>query len=248
MIVAFAIFVALACVAASARRLWFAANPTAIHPDDVVASLGRSPDRAALERLRHALADVPEADWERDLLDALAEPREEARAALVNEQLTELDLRMQRWARVPRVCASVATSIGIMLGTLVLRNGLADAPDLSGDLGELFVREVLNDAISVVGFGIVGTTFCIAAHAHARRMTRARLKAADRMVERLEAAAFRGTAADRADHPESLGSRDPVRYEPTHQDSERGDESAAEEEQAEDTERSSVSDERVGRK
>lgn len=187
MIVALSVLVALACVFASARRLWFAANPTALHPDDVIAFLGRSHDKEALTRLREKVRDVPGADWERDLLEALDDPRPEARAALVNEQLTELDLRMQRWARVPRVCASIATSAGIMLGTLVLRNGLANAPDLTGDLGELFVRDVLSDAISVACFGIVGTAFCIAAHAHSRRMTRARLQAADRMVERLEA-------------------------------------------------------------
>jgi len=185
-IVAIAIVVALACVFASARRLWFAANPTALHPDDVVDFLGKSPDRAALGRLRDAIANVPEADWERDLVEALSATPVEARVALVNEQLTELDLRMQRWARVPRVCASVATSFGILLGTLVLRDGLANAPDLSGELGERFVRDVLSDAISVAAFGIVGTAFCIAAHAHARRMMRARLAAADRMIEKLE--------------------------------------------------------------
>jgi hypothetical protein len=194
-IVTIAILVALGCVLASARRLWFAANPTAMHPDDVVAWLGPSPDRPAIDALRELMGKEPAADWERDLLEALSVSRADARTALVNEQLTELDLRMQRWARVPRVCASVATSVGILLGTMVLRNGLANAPDLSGDLGELFVRSVLNDAISVAAFGIVGTAFCIAAHAHARRLTRARLEAADRMVEKLEAAV--GAAAER---------------------------------------------------
>ncbi len=166
--------------------MWLAASPTALHPDDVVAWLGRSPDRGSLERLRETIADVPDADWERDLLDALSQPNADARAALVNEQLTELDLRMQAWARVPRVCASLSTSFGILLGTLVLRNGLANAPDLSGELGELFVRDVLGDAMSVAAYGIAGTAFCIAAHAHARRMTRARVEAADRLIEKLE--------------------------------------------------------------
>lgn|GEM_PF-1348642 len=188
MIVAVAIFVALGCVLASARRMWLAANPTALHPDEVVAALGRSRDRAAVERLRETVANVPEAEWERDLLDAVLVHAPDARAALVNEQLTELDLHMQRWARVPRVCASVSTSFGLLLGTVVLRRGLASAPDLSGELGQLFVRDVMGDAVSVATFGIVGTTFCIAAHAHARRMTRARLEAADRMIEQLEAA------------------------------------------------------------
>jgi hypothetical protein len=188
MIVVAAVIVALTCVLASARRLWFATHATAVHPDDVVAFLGRSPSRADLDRLRDAVEREPSADWERDLLDALAHERADARVALVNEQLTELDLRMQRWARVPRVCASVATSVGILLGTLVLRRGLANAPDLSGELGELFVRDVLGEAISVASFGIVGTAFCIAAHAQAKRLTRSRLEAADRMIETLEAA------------------------------------------------------------
>ena len=171
--------------------MWLAANPTALHPDDVVAALGPSPDRRSLEQLRASVNDVPEAEWERDLLDALLREDADARAALVNEQLTELDLRMQRWARVPRACASLSTSFGVLLGTLVLRSGLANAPDLSGELGELFVRDVMSQAVSVAAFGVVGTAFCIAAHAHARRMTQARVEASDRMIEQLEAAAAR---------------------------------------------------------
>ncbi|MBX3259987.1 MAG: hypothetical protein KF782_09870 [Labilithrix sp.] len=189
MIVAFAILMALCCALASARRLWFVANATAVHPDDVVAWLGRSPPASKLAELREAVAAEPRADWERDLLDALAQPNVEARVALVNEQLTELDRRMQRWARVPRVCASVATSFAILLGTLVLRSGFAAAPELSGELGERFVRQIVGAAVSVASFGVVGTAFCIAAHSHARRMTRARQEAADRMIEALEALA-----------------------------------------------------------
>ena len=172
--------------------MWLAANPTALHPDEVVAALGRSPDRASIEQLRARVSGLPQAEWERDLLDALLQRDADARAALVNEQLTDLDLRMQRWARVPRVCASLSTSFGLLLGTLILRNGLANAPDLSGELGELFVRDVMSQAVSVAAFGVVGTAFCIAAHAHARRMTRARVEAADRMIEQLEAAATAG--------------------------------------------------------
>lgn len=186
MFVVCAIVVALACVAASARRLWFAANPTVLHPEDVLAFLSNTSEEPPLDRLRARVADISEADWERDLLDALHAPTAEARVALVNEQLTELDLRTMRWDRVPRVCASIATSVGIMLGTLVLRNGLASSPDLAGEAGERFVRAILNDAISVAAFGLVGTAFCIAAHAQARRLSRAHLAAADRMVEKLE--------------------------------------------------------------
>lgn len=187
MLVVAAFLVALACIAASARRLWFVASPTAVHPDDLVEALGRAPDLGAVVRLRDVLAQHPAADWEKQLLDAIVTPDPEVRIALVNEQLTELDRHVERWSRVPRVCASVATSAGIMLGTLVLRNALAGAPDLTGELGELFVRQVLGDAISVASLGIVATVFCIAVHAHTRRVTRVRLEAADRMVASLEA-------------------------------------------------------------
>ena len=76
-----------------------------------------------------------------------------------------------------------------MLGTLVLRRGLAEAPDLTGDLGQLFVRDIVGDAVSVASFGIVATAFCIGAHSHAARLSRQRLAAADRMLERLESVA-----------------------------------------------------------
>lgn len=185
MIVAVAILVAIVCVAASARRLFFVAAPTAMHPDDVVAALDRAVPVASL---RAAAEREAGADWERDLFAALDAPVAATRAALVNEQLSELDLRIKRWDRVPRVCASVATSVSIMLATLVMRQGLADSPDLTGELGELFVRSLLNDAVSVASLGIVGTAFCIAAHTTARRLARDRLDASDRMVERLEAA------------------------------------------------------------
>jgi len=189
MIIAIAVLVALSCVAASARRLWFATHSTTLHPLDVIAWLGKEPKREKLTELRAIAEREPSAEWERDLLEALSHTRADARIALVNEQLTELDIRMQRWARVPRVCASVATSVGILLGTLVLRNGLANAPDLSGDLGELFVRDVLGDAISVAAWGIVGTAFCIGAHSHAKKLTRKHLEDADKMIEKLEEAA-----------------------------------------------------------
>jgi hypothetical protein len=92
---------------------------------------------------------------------------------------------MQRWARVPRVCASIATSAGFLLATLVMRRGLAEA-DLSGETGDLVVRALVGDALTVAGFGIVGTAFCIAAMAQARRLVQDRAAAADRLVERLE--------------------------------------------------------------
>jgi len=181
-----AILVALACAAASGRRVWLAANATALHPEVIADALGRTKGAGAIARLRALVATMPDADWERELLDALAAPPE-LRVALVNEQLTELDYRIQRWARVPRVCASITTSAGFMLGTLVLRNGLAtDTTELSSDVAELVIRGLVADALLVAAMGIIGMAFCIGAQAEARRIAKGRTKGADRLVERLE--------------------------------------------------------------
>jgi hypothetical protein len=180
-----AVLVALACAAASARRVWFAANATALHPEDICAALAKADGPGAVEALREFVAKEPAADWERDLLEALAAPPPQ-RAALENEQLTELDYRIQRWARVPRVCASIATSFGFMLATLILRNGLADSGDIPVEVGELVLRGLVGDALTVGAMGIVGTTFCIGAQSEARRIAKARVVGADKLVERLE--------------------------------------------------------------
>lgn len=177
-----AVVVAVACAAASARRLWFAANATFLHPGELVAALDKG---VSIDSLREAVVKEPRADWERDLLAALAAKVPEERTALVNEQLGELDFRIQRWARVPRVCASIATSAGLLLATLVMRRGLAEA-EMTGDAGDLLVRGLVVDALTVASFGIVGTAFCIAVMGQAKRLARSRIEAADRLVERLE--------------------------------------------------------------
>ena len=193
MIPALALLIALACAAASARRVWFAANATALHPDQICDALsaakvasGASPDDAAPVAALRALVDKnPSADWERDLLETLAAPPE-LRVALVNEQLTELDYRIQRWSRVPRVCASISTSVGFMLATLVLRTALADTGEVPIEMGELLLRGLVGDALTVGALGIVGTAFCIGAQGEARRIAQARVAGADRLVEQLE--------------------------------------------------------------
>ena len=181
-----AVLVVLACAAASARRVWFAANATALHPDVVYEALSGASGPASLDALRAVVANEPDADWERDLLATLAAPPD-VRVALVNEQLTELDYRIQRWARVPRVCASISTSVGFMLATLVLRTALADTGDVPIEIGELVIRGLVGDALTVGALGIVGTAFCIGAQSEARRIATAWAAGADRLVERLEA-------------------------------------------------------------
>lgn len=184
MILFLAIVVVLTCVAASARRVWFAANATELDPDEMIAALEARRGPEAIPALVARVRRIAAADWERDLLAAFAAPRS-VRSALVNEQLTELDYRMGRWSRVPRVCARCAVTFGFMLATLVLRRGLGEA--LPTDPGELIVKGLIGDALGVAALGFVGTAFCVGAHKEAQRIAKARMKSADRLVELLEA-------------------------------------------------------------
>lgn len=185
MLTALAVLVALGCALASLRRVQYAVAPTALSPAVLLEALRGESGRARYPRVREAMLADPAADWERDLLHALESPAP-VRAALVNEQLTELDYRLQRWARVPRVCASIATSAGFLLGTWVLRAGLSAASagpdDGRGDL----INAVVMQAVNVAVFGMAGAAFCIAAQVRAQKATKAFEQDADRLVERLE--------------------------------------------------------------
>lgn len=188
-----AALLAVLCAGASLRRVWFAANPTALHPGELLVALQggarthtRPPREEMIARLDAIVARSPDADWERDLLEALRLPQPEARAAFVNEQLTELDFRIQRWARVPRVCASIAASGGLLLATLVLRKGLAGAEALPPELAELVLRGLVGEALTVVAMGVAGALACITALSQAKRIAAERAEAADRLVEGLE--------------------------------------------------------------
>jgi hypothetical protein len=169
--------VAAACILASARRLAWAVQPTWLDPQLlVVAGRGRVADDWA--RLRDAIAACNAAAWEHDLLAALEAPDEPSRVALVNEQLRELDWRAQRWSRVPRVCASVATSAGFLFACVALMRAVALSTDDAS--------AALVSAVNALAIGIAGTSFCVAVHLRARRVVRERLAAAERFVEALE--------------------------------------------------------------
>jgi hypothetical protein len=136
--------------------------------------------------LRDAVVADPEARWERDLFLALDESEPSARDALVMEQLQELDWRTQRWARVPRVCASIATSAGFLFGSLGLLRGLALPVEEGAGIA---TRAAMVSALDALAIGIAGTSFCIAVHVRTRRVVRERLALAERLVGRLQALA-----------------------------------------------------------
>jgi hypothetical protein len=122
--------------------------------------------------------DLP---WESALWGAFRCASAAEREAGVSEQLLELDWRAQRWQRVPRVCASIATSAGFLCASLSLMRGLAEP---EADAGPALVA-----ALGSLMLGIAGTSFCVAVHLRARRALRERLAATERLVDRLRSLA-----------------------------------------------------------
>ncbi|WP_394849313.1 hypothetical protein LZC95_17935 [Pendulispora brunnea] len=178
--------VVLTCIGASFRRLYFATTPTALAPAPLVKALTGPKGRAAYADVCAAIVATPDADWERDVVEALAQPPG-LRAALINEQLSELDWRLQRWIRVPRVCASISSSAGFLLAAMALRIGLAGIENLADvDVGERLNAAAL-DALGIAALGMWGTVTCISIQMQARRVVKSRLEATDKWIERLEA-------------------------------------------------------------
>jgi hypothetical protein len=169
--------VALACALAAARRLVWAAAPTALDPAALLGALRMAP--ADSKGLRERLGMQPDLEWERALLAARQEPGGAAREAASDEQLLELRWRVQRWERVPRVCASIATSGGFLFATIVLLQGLA-APV---EPGVPVSRAMLFTALTPFALGLAGMAFCVAVHLRARRIVPLRLAAYDRLIQ-----------------------------------------------------------------
>lgn len=182
----------LGCIGASARRLYFAVHPTPLDAALLVKELQGARGRARYAALCRAIAETPEADWERDLVDALGAD-EEVRVARINEQLAELDHRLHRWIRVPRVCASISSSSGFLLAAVALRLGLARVDALAEEAVTDTLQAAALDALGIVALGMWGTVACIALQRQARVVAKARLEAADKLVDRLEILASAGT-------------------------------------------------------
>jgi hypothetical protein len=179
MLAFFSALVALACALASARRLAWAVAPTSLDAQWLLDTL-RAPsvDALALKRLGREI-EAREFPWESALFAAFAQD-DAAWEAGVSEQLLELEWLAQRWSRVPRVCASVATSAGFLCASIALMQGLAaETVDPSA---------LLTSALDSLTIGIAGTSFCVAAHLRARHALRARLAAIGRLVDRLRSA------------------------------------------------------------
>lgn len=180
-----AALVALACVVASGRRLARVIAPTGLDPRMVAQALAQEAGESGrvVRALRAAVRSDRRFQWERELLAAFDEADERQRDALVNEQLLELEARLARSARVPRVCASIATSAGLLFGTLALVEGLGTP---AGEGGVIASQSALGSALAAVSLGIAATAFCVAVHVRAARIATERRAAIDNLVAILE--------------------------------------------------------------
>lgn len=173
--------VALGCVLASTQRLVWALCPTPFDARLLSAALGADAAGAAA-KLCEAFATRNDAGWEVAVLRAAAEPSPEARDALLSEQLTEFDGLAQRWSRVPRVCASIATSAGFLCASIGLIRDLSTIDPAS--TGSDVMQATLFAALNALAIGVAATSFCAAVHVRARRAARDRTAAAERFVEK----------------------------------------------------------------
>jgi hypothetical protein len=179
--------VALGCVLVSARRLSLAVEATALDPDLVLDELrrGGGPEWSAVCDGVASRDDLP---WEHELFRALREADPRAREAGIDEQVLELDWRAQRWSRVPRVCASIATSAGFLFASIGLLRGLA-AP--TGEAPE--VRAALIGSLDALAVGLAATVFCATVHLRTRQLVRKRLAGADRLFQHMRTMASRAS-------------------------------------------------------
>lgn len=180
--------VAIACSLASLQRLRWAVAPTALSPALLTEAIAEG-GAVVRARLCEAIALDREAVWEHQLLAAFAERDQRGRDALLGEQLTELEGRTARWARVPRACASIATSAGFFFASIALLRAVGTAAPSESPEG---AYASLMPALDALAVGIAGTSFCVAIHVRARRALHRWNAAADRLVARLQSIASQG--------------------------------------------------------
>ena len=173
MLAALSALVAIACVLASARRLASIVAPTQLDHALLADALRREG-----KPLLGSLARESPPGWERELFEAFGEKNASLREALVGERMTDLDAHVGRWARVPRVCASLAARAGFLFGALALLGGATSGATL---------RESLPAGLDALCVGIAGTAFCVAVIVRGRAAARIRAEGTGRLLKRLEA-------------------------------------------------------------
>jgi len=116
------------------------------------------------------------------------------RSAAVEEQLHEVAYRLRRWDRVPRVCASIASSGAWVAATWRLRHvllgsepvELVQVPGMSLVLSAFGVSAAIAEVVVIALMGIAAAAVCLSIHKKASRRARLRFAAIERWVELLE--------------------------------------------------------------
>jgi hypothetical protein len=173
------LLVATGCIVASLQRLACATAPTSFAPELLQRALL---DRQAADTLRAKLEGRQDSTWERDLLGALSEPNLVARQALIDEQVLELDWLSRRFARIPRVCASISASSGLFFASLAMIAVLDVQADASG---QSQVGAAVTLALDALSLGVVGASFSAAILVRSRSAAKARAAVAAALVDRL---------------------------------------------------------------
>jgi hypothetical protein len=91
--------------------------------------------------------------------------------------LAELQFELSRWARVPRVCASVASTTGFLCASVRLRSGLLE------DISEGESLQVILRGVDMVAIGMATALTCAAIQRASNRRAKAMLSAADALVD-----------------------------------------------------------------
>ena len=174
------------CVYFSLRALRNTVDATAVNPREVARVLRIGESREKAKRLFTWAKNEPVADLERDLLEAMTTLEGEVQVAHVNAVLTEVDHRLHVHLRVPRVCARLSSSVGLLCGAMALRHGLVEG-SLDLPPSELLLHGPIADLLAAVLMGISGAVWCASAARAVKKIADERLSAEDVLVERLEA-------------------------------------------------------------
>ncbi|MFO0663103.1 MAG: hypothetical protein U0174_04080 [Polyangiaceae bacterium] len=179
------IVVSSACAVVALRRLFGVLGFPSFDLRALLAELKEKPSAVvALLRARGA------GTWEHLCAEGYRQ-KGDAAAATLNEALLELEHGLSKGARVPRVTASVASSVGFLLASLVIRRGLTSAAEEPTPVFDGLIVVALN----VVCVGVAGAVTCATAGTIANRIAKARWKEGEGLIDALrhpEAAAEAG--------------------------------------------------------
>lgn len=154
-----------------------------LDPRVLLDALQADPSGRLGERLREVLREDSRFAVDNGLLAALVVEGEDEREARVAEELLELRARGQQWARVPRVCASIASSTGFLLASVALIQAMGAMDALTPEQTGAAAHVTLGAALGALATGIAGAAFCAAVHMRARRILPVRMSAIARLID-----------------------------------------------------------------